>query len=215
MGDGSVRPEIAAYLEARLGELDRIPEARKEGLERIARFVGDARSAGRPARLVFICTHNSRRSHMAQSWAQAAAAYVGIDGIEAFSGGTEVTAFAPRAVAALERAGFRIERTIPGNNPVYEVRYRESGPAIRAFSKLYHERPNPSEEFCAVMTCSHADAGCPVVSGASERVAIPYDDPKASDGTGQETAAWGRFYCVPRRRAARPLPGSISIWEIT
>ncbi|MCK4776283.1 MAG: protein-tyrosine-phosphatase, partial [Candidatus Krumholzibacteria bacterium] len=45
-----------------------------------------------------------------------------------------------------------------------------------------------TEDFCAVMTCSQADKNCPVVVGASMRVAIPYDDPKAFDGTDQEAA---------------------------
>jgi hypothetical protein len=48
----------------------------------------------------------------------------------------------------------------------------------------------PQQNFAAVMTCSHADASCPLVMGASVRVAIPYEDPKAADGTPEETALY-------------------------
>jgi hypothetical protein len=36
------------------------------------------------------------------------------------------------------------------------------------------------------MTCTSADESCPVVLGAAKRVATPYDDPKAFDGTADE-----------------------------
>jgi hypothetical protein len=177
---------LADYIDARLAEFGRIPLERQALLQRLADHV----AAVRPARLVFICTHNSRRSHMAQLWARAAAAHFGVDGVETYSGGIEATAFAPPAVAALQRAGFLIERTGTGDNPVYSVRQRQGEPARSAFSKVYDQAPNPAAGFCAVMACAEADAGCPVVAGADARIALPYEDPKDHDGTDCETGAY-------------------------
>ena len=65
---------------------------RKTLLDDLTDYVITQTAAGSPVRLIFICTHNSRRSHMAQLWAQTAAAYHGVAAIETFSGGTEATA---------------------------------------------------------------------------------------------------------------------------
>lgn len=181
---------IGAYIDPSLARLEGIPEERKRQLEKLAQYVQGRRAAGLPARLMFVCTHNSRRSHMAQIWAQTAAAFYAVDGIETYSGGTEATAFHPRAVAALERAGFRIETLDDGDNPSYEVRYHPAGPPMQAFSKVYTEKPNPSTDFCAILTCSQADRTCPAVQGAALRVSLPYEDPKTFDGTDREASAY-------------------------
>lgn len=186
----SVFPPLAAYLEQRTAELDCIPRERRAILEELARYVRDRLSADQPARLVFICTHNSRRSQLSQIWAQTAAAYLGIEGVETFSGGTEATAFNTRAVDASRRAGFDVKKTTEGNNPVYEIRHGDPGAVIRAFSKVHDQAPNPTEEFCAVLTCSRADEKCPVVPGASKRVAIPFEDPGDHDGTPREAQVY-------------------------
>lgn len=135
--------------------------------------------------VLFVCTHNSRRSHMGQLLGAVAAARVGLVA-RTFSGGTEATAFNPRAIAALSRVGFQI--TGEGEkNPHYRVSWSSSSPAIDAFSKLIDDAANPKADFVAVMTCSQADAACPLVKGATQRVAVPYDDPKVADGTPEET----------------------------
>lgn len=137
-------------------------------------------------------THNSRRSHLAQIWAQAAALHYRVPGVEVYSGGTEATAFNPRAVAALRRAGFDIQASADGNgsNPRYLVRFGGRSEPLECFSKIYSQPPNPQADFCAVMTCSEADRNCPLVAGATVRIALPYDDPKAFDGNPQESAAY-------------------------
>jgi protein-tyrosine-phosphatase len=185
-----LRSDLASYAGQRVTELDRIPSERKKQLADLARYIRERIDAGHPARLTFICTHNSRRSHMSQLWAQTAAAYYGVAGVETYSGGTEATAFNPRAVAALQRAGFEIRATGDDPNPVYQVRFDDSGATMTAFSKLYDESPNPREDYCAVMTCAAADEGCPVVLGAARRVSITYEDPKAFDGTEREATAY-------------------------
>jgi protein-tyrosine-phosphatase len=186
-GSAVLSEKLQDYVERRSVEVGRIREERKELLEKLARYVDERTGAEGNANLVFICTHNSRRSHLSQIWAATAAAYFGVAGVRTFSGGTEATAFNPRAVAALERAGFLVEKETNSANPVYLVRWREDGPSMKAFSKAFDERPNPRADFCAVMTCSQADAACPSVPGASHRFAITYDDPKDFDGTDRET----------------------------
>jgi arsenate reductase len=183
-------PRLGRYIAKRTTEFDKIPAERRELLAELAELIRTEREAGRTAKLVFICTHNSRRSHMAQLWAAAAGAHFGVQ-LETFSGGTERTAFNPRAVATLERAGFDIRQTLAGgDNPRYQVRFACDGPALDAFSKVYSESPNPTREFCAIMTCSQADKACPTVAGAVKRIALPYDDPKASDGRPGEAATY-------------------------
>lgn len=176
-------PRLASTVREAQGAFASIPEERRSRLQEIARFVERKRESGEIARLTFICTHNSRRSHMAQIWAHTAAAVCDISGVESFSGGSEATAFDARAVAALRKAGFEIAVSEEGENPVYVVQVGPEFPAIEAFSKSYESAPNPTQDFCAVMTCADADANCPIVHGASARVSIPYEDPKAYDGT--------------------------------
>jgi arsenate reductase len=184
----TLSPSVQTYVEARAAEFEQIPRERREQLTEVARFVRTRVGSGETARLTFICTHNSRRSHLAQIWAQVAAAYYGAHGVETFSGGTEATAFNPRAVNALRRAGFPISISQPEvkDNPRYEVHFADNAPPLTCFSKVYDQEPNPKKDFCAVMTCSQADAACPLVAGASLRIAIPYEDPKAFDGTPEE-----------------------------
>ena len=183
-------PAVHTYVEKRASEFAEIPDDRQAALRKVAAYVRTRRQADQPVQLTFICTHNSRRSHLSQIWAAAAAAYYGIDRVETFSGGTEATAFNPRAVAALERAGLKITKRDDNKNARYDVRFRETDQPLVCFSKVYNETPNPVKDFCAIMTCSQADTNCPVVQGASLRIAIPYDDPKIADDTQEERARY-------------------------
>lgn len=171
-------------------EFDQIPEDRKKALKKLSLFIESKIKAGEKAELIFICTHNSRRSHISQIWAQTAAEYYNVPNVIAYSGGTEATAFNPRAVKAMEDAGFKITKTTDSTNPLYEVRFADDATPIKAFSKKYDSDGNPKNGFGAVMTCSQADKNCPIVTGATVRVAIPYDDPKEFDGTAQEGAKY-------------------------
>jgi len=163
---------------------------RKVVLGEIAAGIAAQLESGKPAKLTFICTHNSRRSHMSQIWAQTAAYYYGLADVHAFSGGTETTACNCRTVTAMRRAGFDIQDTPTGDNPIYLGRYADDRPAIRAYSKLYNSEPNPKRDFIALMTCSVADKTCPIVRGAIARHAIHYADPRVCDDTPTETVAY-------------------------
>lgn len=183
-------PDIRNRIRIAVGEFEEIGEDHREVLEKVSAYVQSQIRLGKPINLTFICTHNSRRSHMSQIWAQTAAAYYGVPNVIAYSGGTESTAFNPRAVAAMRRSGFKVEKTTEGENPIYHVRYSDERPAMTNFSKVYSSAPNPTKDFCAVMTCSSADRSCPVVRGASLRIAVPFIDPKAFDDTDQEAAKY-------------------------
>ena len=171
-------------------EFDRIPAGRKEILNQLTTFVESKVKAGAKVYLNFICTHNSRRSHLSQIWAQSAAHYYNIPNVVCFSGGTEATAFNPRAVKALQQEGFSIAIKKDGDNPTYKVRFAEGAEPLIAFSKKYDDPFNHNKDFAAVMTCSHADENCPLVLGATTRIALTYDDPKNFDGTPQEAAKY-------------------------
>jgi arsenate reductase len=127
---------------------------------------------------------------MGQLWAQLAADFYRVEGISCYSGGTEVTAFNPRAVQALESAGFSVSRQDESQNPVYLVKFPGADLGISSFSKKYSDPPNPTEHFIAVMTCSDADEACPIVYGASARHTITYEDPKRFDSTPEEKAKY-------------------------
>jgi arsenate reductase len=186
---------VQSYIQQRVGEFDDIPAERKTELARIAAGVRERLEKKRPARLTFICTHNSRRSQIAQVWAAVAAGHYGIRGVESYSGGTEATAFNSRAVAALQRTGLVIERLDSGDNPHYAVQIAAEGEPLVCFSKVYGDPPNPKQDYFAVMTCSQADKSCPIVAGCDLRSPITYDDPKLADDTPEETARYDERCC--------------------
>lgn len=188
--NNTLNAPLANLVEKLIKQFDQIPSSRKDRLTQFSRFVEDHARLGKPSQLNFICTHNSRRSHIAQLWALTAAHYYGIPGIRCYSGGTEATAFNPRAVRAMQAAGFSIHVSKEGENPVYEVQYATTADPVLVFSKTYDDPVNPTRDFAAIMTCSHADQNCPVVIGASTRIALTYDDPKDFDGTPQEEAKY-------------------------
>ena len=189
VGERSVHAALEQSIQGLLPLVEELPEARRSALEQVASFVSSRRAKGDSTDLVFICTHNSRRSQMGQLWAAAAAAHFGIDGVRSHSGGTEVTAFNPRAIAAVQRAGFSVSNP-GGDNPHYRISFDEAAAPLVCFSKTYDDPSNPSTDFVAIMTCSEADEACPVVFGAALRAPIRYEDPKTSDGTPEERATY-------------------------
>ncbi len=130
---------IQTYITTITKEFNQIPEERKELLNELAGYIESKVKANAPVKLTFICTHNSRRSHISQIWAQTAAYYYSVKGVETYSGGTEATAFNPRAVKAMSKVGFQIEKSGEEKNPTYLVKYTEGATPIKAFSKVYDE----------------------------------------------------------------------------
>lgn len=164
-----------------------ISPERKVILQPLIDFIQSKVTANQDIRLNFICTHNSRRSHLSQIWAQTAAAYYNIKNVFCYSGGTEATALFPMVAQTLTNTGFQIKTLSEGNNPVYSVKYNENDHPLICFSKTYDDAFNPQSDFAAILTCSSADNGCPFISGAEKRIPVTFEDPKAFDNTPQQT----------------------------
>jgi protein-tyrosine-phosphatase len=184
-------PGLNEYLKGIESEFAEIPEDRIQILHQLGDYLTSTLKEDGQAQLVFICTHNSRRSQFGQVWALTAAQHYGIRNIETFSGGTESTAFNPRAVDAIKRAGYKVEKE-EGNtdNPRYVISSGENLQDNHMFSKEFNDKTNPDKGFCALMVCSDADEACPFVPGAEKRISMPFDDPKAFDNTDQEKAKY-------------------------
>ena len=163
-----------------------LPEERKNVLQPLIDYIISKKKEEKPIQLNFICTHNSRRSHLAQIWTQTMAEYFRIKNISCYSGGTEATAVYPMIIETLENTGFEISKEGDNKNPIYSIKYALEKSPIIAFSKKYYDEANPAADFAAIMTCSQADEGCPFVAGSEKRISIMYEDPKISDGTPQQ-----------------------------
>lgn len=162
---------------------ERISEERKIVLQPLIEFISSKISKNEEVRLNFICTHNSRRSHLSQIWAQTMAFYYHIENVFCYSGGTEATAMFPKVAETLTNQGFEILKLSKTENPIYAVKFAENEPAVICFSKKYNDDFNPKSAFVAILTCDSADENCPIVYGAEVRIPIKYEDPKKSDGT--------------------------------
>ena len=165
---------------------DSISVERKIILQPLVDFIQTKANNNQDIRLNLICTHNSRRSHLSQVWAQTAAAHYDIKNVFCYSGGTEATALFPMAAKTLIKQGFQIKTIAEGSNPVYAIKYTENAHPIIGFSKTYDNDFNPQSEFAAILTCSSADQGCPFIAGAEKRIPVTYEDPKAFDNTAQQ-----------------------------
>lgn len=179
-------PSIKEYCDALINDFEFIKAERKLLLKQIADFIQNKKNKDEPIYLVYVCTHNSRRSHFGQVWAQVAACYYNVKNVKTFSGGTEATAFNANAINALKRVGFSITSDSQASNPLYHVVFDEQQKPIECFSKVYNHEANPSSSFAAVMTCSDADENCPFIPGVELRIGTTYEDPKAFDNTPQQ-----------------------------
>ena len=179
--------QLENYCQTFENEFHLISEDRKKQLEELAQYISQKQKNNQPTRLNVICTHNSRRSHIGQLWLAAAALFYKKNNIHTFSGGTEATAFNHRSVAALKRAGFEIVTSDSSvENPIYFATFGFSHTPLKMFSKKYDHAENPLKEFAAIMVCSDADEGCPLILGAESRFALTFDDPKHFDNTDLE-----------------------------
>ena len=112
------------------------------------------------ARVLFLCTHNSARSQMAEGLLRNLAG----DRFEVMSAGTEATHVRPLAVRAMEEVGVDI-----------------SGQESETLDRYL------SEPFDRVITvCDEANEACPFFPGASERLHWSFPDPSKAEGTDEE-----------------------------
>jgi len=180
----AIYPKIVEFLNSL--DANQVPTERAAVLKELAHQVKARLEQGLPIELRFICTHNSRRSHFAQIWAQVIAEHNQVHGITFSSAGTEITALNQQVVHTLIRQGFEIPIPEQKPNPHYEIQYSDNRASILAFSKNLQDESLLKSDFIAIMTCSEADQGCPFVPGALSRVALPFEDPKIADGTAEE-----------------------------
>ncbi len=158
-----------------------ITPSRKRILEDIARSLYAEIQMRNEVPVVYLCTHNSRRSHFAQVWGHIGSVMYNFPEIVCHSGGTVATACHPNTIAALKQLGFEIECEDPAKeNPLYKVYYNDED-FIECYSKKNTDESVPQSDFIAVMTCSDSDDNCPLVPGAKIRFSTTYDDPKEFD----------------------------------
>ena len=111
-------------------------------------------------RVLFVCTHNSARSQMAEGMLRA----WGGDRFEAFSAGTEATSVRPEAIAAMSEIGIDISR--------------QASKALEPFL---------GESFTWLITvCDQARESCPTLPGVTQQGHWSIDDPSAVQGTDEE-----------------------------
>jgi arsenate reductase len=181
--------KVSEYLNTALTLGSTIPEERKHLLDKLVSYLNAKLSKGQACSLIYICTHNSRRSHFGQVWAQIAAEHFGFLKLNTFSGGTEATGVHANTIAAFRRAGFEANVSGPTENPKVELDYGGQSPIV-CFSKVYDHAANPQNQFAAIMTCSEAEENCPFIPGAEFRLGTTYADPKAFDGTADVDKAY-------------------------
>ncbi|MBA2254129.1 MAG: arsenate reductase ArsC [Chloroflexi bacterium] len=114
----------------------------------------------RPIRVLFVCTHNSARSIMAE----AVLRREGGGAFEPYSAGTEATGVNPLTMQALEEAGI----DAPG-----------------ARSKSVTEFYGQSFDY-VITVCDRARESCPVFPGANQSLHWGFDDPSEATGTDDE-----------------------------
>ena len=163
-----------------------ISTERKAILQPLMDFIQSKVSSHQEIRINFICTHNSRRSHLSQVWAQTLAYHFNIKNVFCYSGGTESTALFPIVAETLQNSGFQIKTISKNENPIYSIKYADNQHPIIGFSKRLDDDFNPKSEFVAIMTCDSANEACPFVSGAEKRIPITFEDPKVFDNTPQQ-----------------------------
>ena len=111
-------------------------------------------------RVLFVCTHNSARSQMAEGLLR----YMAGDRFETFSAGTEKTHVRPLAVEAMRELGIDITS--------------HTSKTLDNFD---------GQQFDYVITvCDRANESCPLFSGGTERLHWSFDDPTAATGSDEE-----------------------------
>lgn len=182
----NLNSDLLKYCSSLSSELNQIPSDRKEYLNELVSYITEQQKAQKAINLVFVCTSNSRRSHMAQVWSQIASYYYDVKNVSTFSGGTEKTKVNKNALLALEKSGIVLQSHQQSENPVWLASIGVKFTPMVLFSKVYTDSTNPSQNFGAVMVCAEANESCPIVPGADFRIGLPYQDPKAFDNTPQQ-----------------------------
>ena len=162
--------------------LDSISEERKRILEQLRKSIQVKLDKNELVNIVFVCTHNSRRSQFSQIWSHILADYFNVHSVFSYSAGTEATAVYKSVIEVMKDKSYLKKQVGDLENPMHILKFNQNSPALTCFSKTLTDEFNPKSDFIAVMTCSEADNGCPIVVGASDRISLPFQDPKRYDG---------------------------------
>ena len=181
-----LNPKLLTYCKSLPAEFNQINEETKARLNELANYISEQQKENKAINLLFVCTSNSRRSHMAQVWSQIASIYYDVKMVSTFSGGTEQTKVNKNAILALEKTGIELQSNQQSENPIWIATIGDEINPMVLFSKKYTDSTNPAENFGAIMVCSEADQSCPFVRGANFRLGLSYQDPKAFDNTPQQ-----------------------------
>lgn len=111
-------------------------------------------------RVLFLCTHNSARSQMAEGLLR----YRAGDRFEVESAGTEETRVNPLAIAAMKEIGIDI-----------------STHTSKKLERFLGERWD-----YVITVCDRANESCPIFPGGAERIHWSFDDPSAAIGSEEE-----------------------------
>ena len=134
--------------------------------------------------LLFVCTHNSRRSQFCQVAFSAASQGLGYG---SYSAGTEVTRVYNSVVSTLKGIGFGIIEESGEDNPKITLTQEPDETELcTLWSKTWDDPSIEMEDTLAIMTCSDAEENCPYIPFAKGRIPLRYEDPKYSDGTAEE-----------------------------
>ena len=120
-------------------------------------------NSGAKKRVLFLCTHNSARSQMAEGLLR----QLGGDRFEAYSAGTEATHVRPLAIRAMHELGI----DIAGQQSKTLERY-----VNQPFDKV-------------ITVCDQANEACPVFFGAKERLHWSFPDPSKATGSADDQLA--------------------------
>lgn len=192
-------PAIRTYLQKQEAVLFTVAAVHQASLQKLGAWL--KQRARQHSDIVIVCTGNSRRSILTSTLGNCIAAYRGWSGVRFHSAGTEPSAFNPRTVTALQQCGLIISPKGSqaqvgkggGKNPHYRVQWGKAASSeMVEYSKALGDVSLPGKDFAVVMVCTEADHTCPTVEGALLRLAMPFEDPKAFDGTPREVEEYAK-----------------------
>lgn len=166
-----------------------INSERREVLAKVSRAIIKALEQHEEILLLFVCTHNSRRSQAAEWWARRYCHQYGFDNIKVASAGTEVTAFYTEMIKAINRVEpcLKIDACHAENQVMIDT---SADPVAHMYSKKYDDASLAHPAIVAVMVCDSANENCPIIPNAMSRVALTFTDPKYADGTEEVIEAY-------------------------
>ncbi|GJM61520.1 hypothetical protein [Persicobacter diffluens] len=169
-----------------------IPQERLSLLASLAENMVEMQENGN-LHLLWIDTHNSRRSIFCQVWAKCWAMHYGLRGFKMYSGGTKVEAIHTNTLDALNNAGLFVNRLDARENAHYQLYYQEGEAPVAVFSKLLEDAPNPKDHFLGIYTSATAKERVPTISGARLTFSLLYPDPKSADGSLEEEGVYAEL----------------------